>query len=122
MPAAREPAWFHPMRRIWSSRPRKRLSEMRKSRESALSFHTPLLRLETAVANGESDRAITSFSPAKKATSVLRKVNPSKMWWWVAITSNSLWLPAPSKIASPSPAALMAMASRRALQGKRPEH
>ena len=41
------------------------------------------------------------------ATSVLRKVRPSKMWWAVAMTSKSLWLPAPSKIASPSPAALM---------------
>ena len=52
---------------------------------------------------------------------MLRKVSPSKMWWWVAMTSKSLWLPAPSKIASPSPAALMVMGfSAVPFQGKRP--
>ena len=40
-------------------------------------------------------------------TSVLRKVSPSKMWCCEAVTSNSAWLPAPSKITSPSPADLM---------------
>ena len=40
---------------------------------------------------------------------MLRKVSPSKMWCCVAMTSKSLWLPAPSKIASPSPAPLMVM-------------
>jgi hypothetical protein len=81
--------------------------EIEACRSGKLGFDADPDALEPAVLDGEPFGARDIPTPAQNATSVLRNVMPSKMWYAEPITSNNLNAPSPSKTTSPSPADLI---------------